>query len=238
MREARIVFGGFLIGLGLLVTCLVSGCGTLQVGLEITAESMTTNAEVLIQTAISETPGSASHETPSPPPAPTALPTRTPTTSEENGQEGAPLSGSAFSVTGRAMQMDPVSGFFTLLLEEESPLADEHGTVGVRLSEWARIEDLEGQIVTWEDLTRGVLLEMRGQLQNGELVAESAIVLAPGNPKPEDNPAYTQVEARITPLAEAPAGEEDILLFEVLGGDERVDPGASLTLRWDTSRPQ
>jgi hypothetical protein len=156
-------------------------------------------------------------------------------------------------ITGRAMAIDPPTGTVLLIPESETPFANSNGEVGVRISEWARIVDTEGAIVNINEFSRGIKLELKLLFRDGELTSEEVIVLERGVPPPEENPAYTEVTGKVTPLAETPAaGDGAIQLFEISGyesltftsvsnvneylnrssGEGVVDPGASLTMNW------
>jgi hypothetical protein len=136
-------------------------------------------------------------------------------------------------ITGTVGALDFPSGWTMLSSDPESPFADEDGIVRIRITEWSRIRDVDGSIFVREELSKGARLQILASLEDGELVAQQVVVLSPGVPRPEDNPAYTDVTGRVTPLPESPpSGADAIRLFEVLTEHSIVDPGASITVRW------
>jgi hypothetical protein len=79
-----------------------------------------------------------------------------------------------------------------------------------------------------------VELDMDATMVDGELVSESVIVLSPGVPPIEENPAYTDVSDIVTPIpTQADRKEGAIQIFEVTDGPR--DPGDAVQLTWDFS---
>jgi hypothetical protein len=147
------------------------------------------------------------------------------------GAESPPTAGTV-TIIGTAARLDFPSGWTELVPDAETPFANADGIVKVQISEWARIRDAEGSVADREALSKGARLEVTASLQDDLLIAEEVVVLSPGVPRPEDNPAYTDVTGLVTPIAEPPAQGGVIQLFEASSEFSIVDPGALVTLRW------
>ena len=136
-------------------------------------------------------------------------------------------------ITGTAVRLDLPSGWTEMIPESEIPFADADGIVKVRITEWTRITNVDGSVFAREDLSKGARLEVLAARHDEGLIADQVVVLSPGVPRPEENPAYTVVTGRVTPIAEPqPAGDGIIRLFEVSSAYPIADPGAMVTLRW------
>ncbi len=189
---------------------LLVGCGTFQVAVESTVDGSSIGTPIIETEALSPMAGTATAVSDVPVPA-----------------EGI------FTITGRAMTIDPSTGMILLLPETESPFANSNGEIRLRISEWARIVDVDDTIVSLNEFSRGIKLELTLLFHDGELTSEDVIVLERGVPPLEENPAYTDATGLVTPLAESvAAGDEAIQLFEIDNAEGIIEPGASLTIRW------
>lgn len=205
----------------LLLSIALAGCGTFDVQVEPAASPQPATVEPFLTPTLM--PGTLS---------PTAKPTVT-QSADAVVTEEADLPEDSFTITGRAMAIDPPTGIVVLIPETETPFAGSNGEVIVRISEWAHIVDSEGTIVNIGDFSRGIKLELKLSFHEGELTSEEVIVLERGVPLAEENPAYTDVTGKLTPLAEPPStGDGAIQLFQVDGPDGAVDPGSPITLDW------
>jgi hypothetical protein len=140
---------------------------------------------------------------------------------------------SPITMTGTAAAIAFSDGYTSLVPDEDAPISpNEFGYVPVQISEWTRISDTEGDVYPRDDLSRGAHLQVTGYVQEGVLIADLVVVLSPGVPRPEDNPAYTDVTGNVTPIPEQPAADGAIRLFEVVSEFTITDPGQTVTLRW------
>ncbi len=253
MSARKHVLRFFLISLLSLVALSLAACGTLEVGVEATNTPQTLGRESLavpteISGAVSTTlpiswtmivstsvsrpdagepviclqalDGTVSCTTPDGTPVP------------PSGAGGEFISDTVI-ITGTVGMLDFPSGWTMLSPDSESDFADEDGIVRIRITEWARIRAADGSLFVREELSKGARVQIMASLENGDLVAQQVVVLSPGVPRPEENPAYTDVTGLVTPLpGSPPAGENTIKLFEVQTEHTIVDPGATVTVRW------
>jgi hypothetical protein len=223
MRSNCFAFGRRFWGFVLLPVVLLAGCGTFEVDLESEEGPEATTARATVAATAGPTGDPAAPE----PPA-TIEPTIIVTEEVDRAQ-------AVMTLRGEASAVYLPEGIVLLRPESESPFVDGNGEVAVRISEWARIANTEGALVELDDFSRGIRVELKLLFRHGELTSEDVTVLEMGVPPPEENPLYTEVTGRVTPLAETPvagAGAGAIQLFEMSSGEGVVDPGATLTVYW------
>lgn len=151
----------------------------------------------------------------------------------ETTAESPPTHAGTVIITGTAARLDFPSGWTEMIPDTETPFANADGIVRVQITEWARIRDADGSVAAREALSKGARIEVAASVQGEVLMADEVVILSPGVPRPEENPAYTDATGRVTPIAEQPpSGEGAIQLFEVLRTHNITDPGAAVTLRW------
>lgn len=202
----------------LLLPALLAGCGTLELGLEGGATPYGEEQEQ--EQELDQGQRAAATATGEANPVPRASP------------RAETLTGGMI-ITGTAARLDFPSGWVEMVTDDTEEDDEDGGMVQVRITEWTRVRDTEGAVLAREDLRRGARLRVSATEQGEALMADQVVMLSPGVPELEDNPAYTDVTGQVTPIAEAqPAGEGTIRLFEVASEHPIADPGATVTLRW------
>lgn len=246
-----------------LLSLLLAACGTLDVGIEGTAaaddQAAATPAALATENARLSAEITRLAETPAATPLPLAWTTIVSSSRELQGEapEGCTQVGwnvwecpgeliatqtitatpstqsGSVVITGTVAALDFPDGWAYMVPEMETAFADANGMVRAKISEWSGITAADGSIFAREDLSKGARLEVTATLQDEGLIADQVVVLSPGVPRPEDNPAYTDVTGRVTPIAEPPqSGDGAIQLFEAASEYTIVDPGAAVTLSW------
>jgi hypothetical protein len=198
----------------LLLSLLLAACGTLEVGVESTA-----------------TPDNGSAATATAPADENAHLLAQATAPVETA--AAPPEAGTVVITGTVAALDFPDGWAFMVPDFETPFANENGMIKALISEWARVTDADDAVFAREDLSKGARLEILVTPQDEGLIAEQVVVLSPGVPPVEDNPAYTDVSGMVTPLPEPPPSEDGIIqMFEVSSKTTIADPGMTVTLRW------